>query len=279
MKGHDPLFDWTPFALPDWRRSYSITEHATGFSAHHGSQPSTVSDSREKRSVNPMDKRVRIGLIDDHCFSRDCVIRAFNAVDEELVIVPFSAIPDRVRAMPDDLDVVLFYSHDDGLFEVLTIPQLASLRQVFGNVPILVLSDARSALLPESICNALQVGAQGFIPTLTTELLVALAAIRFVKDGGIFAPLDLLLANGPDNSILRCGTSMAAPLTSCQMTVLSHLRQGKSNKTIARELGMTESTVKAHVRSIMRKMGATNRTQAVYMTQQLGGDIILSDTE
>jgi DNA-binding NarL/FixJ family response regulator len=52
------------------------------------------------------------------------------------------------------------------------------------------------------------------------------------------------------------------------MTVLSHLRQGKANKIIAYELGMTESTVKVHIRNIMRKMGATNRTQAVYKSQQ-----------
>jgi DNA-binding NarL/FixJ family response regulator len=50
--------------------------------------------------------------------------------------------------------------------------------------------------------------------------------------------------------------------------VLTHLRQGKANKIIAYELGMKESTVKVHVRNIMRKMGATNRTQAVYKAQQ-----------
>jgi DNA-binding NarL/FixJ family response regulator len=53
------------------------------------------------------------------------------------------------------------------------------------------------------------------------------------------------------------------------MTVLSLLRLGKANKIIAYELGMSESTVKVHVRNIMRRMGATNRTQAVYKSQQL----------
>ena len=53
------------------------------------------------------------------------------------------------------------------------------------------------------------------------------------------------------------------------MAVLAQLRQGKANKLIAHELSMSESTVKVHVRNIMRKMGATNRTQAVYKAQQL----------
>ena len=60
-------------------------------------------------------------------------------------------------------------------------------------------------------------------------------------------------------------------LTSRQVMVLNHLQQGKANKIIAHELGMSESTVKVHVRNIMRKMGATNRTQAAYKAQSLWG--------
>jgi DNA-binding NarL/FixJ family response regulator len=53
------------------------------------------------------------------------------------------------------------------------------------------------------------------------------------------------------------------PLTPRQLEVLGRLREGKPNKLIARDLNMTEATVKVHVRQIMRKLGATNRTQAV----------------
>ncbi len=53
------------------------------------------------------------------------------------------------------------------------------------------------------------------------------------------------------------------------MAVLSHLQQGKANKIIAHELSMSESTVKVHVRNIMRKVGATNRTQAAYKARQM----------
>ena len=61
-------------------------------------------------------------------------------------------------------------------------------------------------------------------------------------------------------------------MTPRQTTVLSLLQQGKANKIIAYELGMSESTVKVHIRNIMRKMGATNRTQAIYKLQQLSHD-------
>jgi two-component system nitrate/nitrite response regulator NarL len=52
-----------------------------------------------------------------------------------------------------------------------------------------------------------------------------------------------------------------APLSGKQQKVFEILRQGASNKEIARQLGVAEATVKVHVRAIMRKLGATNRTQ------------------
>ena len=58
-------------------------------------------------------------------------------------------------------------------------------------------------------------------------------------------------------------------LTCRQADVLRLLRRGQSNKYIARELCMRESTVKVHVRQIMRKLGASNRTQAALFARQL----------
>ncbi|WP_249676338.1 response regulator transcription factor [Acidocella sp. C78] len=49
--------------------------------------------------------------------------------------------------------------------------------------------------------------------------------------------------------------------------MFSYLRRGKANKIIAYELGVSESTVKVHIKNIMRKIGATNRTEAVYKAQ------------
>ena len=54
-----------------------------------------------------------------------------------------------------------------------------------------------------------------------------------------------------------------------QLSVLEGLRQGKANKTIAHELTMRESTVKVHIRNIMRKLNATNRTQVAFLTNAM----------
>jgi DNA-binding NarL/FixJ family response regulator len=116
---------------------------------------------------------------------------------------------------------------------------------------------------------SLKSGAHGFIPAQTTGIQIAIAAIGFVKAGGTFAPLDLLLTNRADLAPGPQEAAQQSALTSRQVVVLEQLRQGKANKIIAHELSMSESMVKVHVHNIMRKMGATNRTQAAYKAQQL----------
>jgi len=215
------------------------------------------------------DGSIRVALIDCVRFSRDCLIRAFATCHPDLIAIPFSTVKECAQAVLDDLDVILYYSHEDNPSDTATTQNVKVLRQVFSNAPVVVLSDAHSAMQPRNIRNALNSGVQGFIPTLTMEVPAVLAAIRFVKDGGTFAPLSLLLGGRGDLAVARTEMSPANRLTPRQMVVLSHLKQGKANKIIAYELGMTESTVKVHIRNIMRKLGATNRTQAVYNSQQL----------
>jgi DNA-binding NarL/FixJ family response regulator len=229
----------------------------------------TVRRSSENETEPAVSNGIRVGLIDCHQFSRDCLIMVFRGGHPDLFVVPFATVADCVQADPGDLDVILYYSHDDGLAENPVLQQVKALRHAFSNVPIVVLSDAKSALLVGNIRDALNSGAQGFISTLTSEVPSLPAAIRFVKDGGTFAPLDLLLAGGTDPVSATPEPPAADRLTPRQRAVLSHLHQGKANKIIAYELGMSESTVKVHIHNIMRKTGATNRTQAVYHSQQL----------
>jgi DNA-binding NarL/FixJ family response regulator len=80
--------------------------------------------------------------------------------------------------------------------------------------------------------TSLNSGAHGFIPTRTTGILIAMAAIRFVKAGGTFAPLDQLLTNRPDRGPAPPEITPRNSLTSRQMAVLSLLQHGKANKIL-----------------------------------------------
>lgn len=217
----------------------------------------------------PVADVIRLALIDRIQFSQDCLIRAFNATHPDLQIIPFDSVTACVEAGRDDLDAVLYCTHDDGLSENQMLQGVGQLKQSFALTPVVVLSDSQVAFQAQSVRNALKSGARGFIPTLNTRVPAVLAALRFIKDGGTFVPLDLLLPSDAAKSTHKAESIPADALTPRQKSVLSHLKQGKANKVIAYELNMSESTVKVHIRNIMRKMGATNRTQAVYKSQQL----------
>ena len=120
---------------------------------------------------------------------------------------------------------------------------------------------------------AIEYEVSGFVPSsLCADL--AVAAIQLVLAGGIFAPERLITdycrsRNDPGHQMLPKPAAIGAchvavnALTTREMEVSTRLQQGKPNKIIAYELHISESTVKVHMRNIMKKLNATNRTQVV----------------
>lgn len=170
------------------------------------------------------------------------------------------------------LNLIIYYSHGTETVRSAIFQHIATLKQTFEGVPLIVLSDDFDAEDPATIRGALNCGARAFIPTQRTGIRIVLAAIRVVHAGGSFAPLDLLLGSRHDTTNQPSRSEYLHCLTSQQARVLFLLQKGKANKNIAYELGLSESTVKVHVRNIMRRMGATNRTQAAYKAQVLWGE-------
>ena len=123
---------------------------------------------------------------------------------------------------------------------------------------------------PRHVLDALDGGAQGFIST-SLPIAIAIEALRLVVAGGTYVPSGTLLAarfEKRDFDALRFPSQL--PLfTERQFAVIEMLRQGKANKVIAHELNMRESTVKVHIRNIMRKLSASNRTQVAYLYQSM----------
>ena len=216
-------------------------------------------------NLNPLN----IALIDCHQLNQECLAKAIEALEPQSVLCPFETVKTCISSKPADINLIVYYVHSNDAFEGALTRDIAALRQLFLTTPIAILSDAAVAQNPTIIRNMLKHDVQGFIPTRTTNLQTILATIRFIVAGGVFAPLDLLLTTQSDS--VREMTPLNQ-LTRRQLTVLSYMQQGKANKLIAYELGMSESTVKVHVRNIMRKMGATNRTQVAYKANQLWGN-------
>lgn len=140
--------------------------------------------------------------------------------------------------------------------------ELGFLMHIAMAVPVIVVSDAEDA---QHIIKALKNGARGYIPT-SMALNVAVEAVRLVEAGGTFIPASSLISNGHDSQSLA---SVDTALTARQIMVLRALHNGLANKQIAYELNMCESTVKVHIRHIMRKLNVRNRTQIAVKASSL----------
>ncbi|CAO3380898.1 LuxR C-terminal-related transcriptional regulator [Azospirillum argentinense] len=143
---------------------------------------------------------------------------------------------------------------------------LRGLAGVFGRTPLVVLSDGEDADLP---LEASRLGVRGCLPT-SVGLAVAREALRQVAGGGTFFPspfLHRLMQRGEATEDSMADDPPPPPggaaLTARQRGVLQRLREGKSNRVIAQELGISENTAKVHVRGILRALGASNRAEAV----------------
>jgi DNA-binding NarL/FixJ family response regulator len=100
------------------------------------------------------------------------------------------------------------------------------------------------------------------------------AALRLISAGGTFVPADAFrstAARPDDQPEDRPKRSDGLDLTPRELSVIDLLREGKPNKLIATQLDMQENTVKVHVRNILKKLNATNRTHAAFVANRLLG--------
>ena len=137
------------------------------------------------------------------------------------------------------------------------------LSQIAPRIPIIVLACNNDAQMAKA---AIRHGAKGYIP-VTSGFDIAIEAVRFVLAGGTYVPIDYLLTRTWPENLPSEAAPASGALTARELAVVRAIQQGKSNKVIAYEFGMCESTVKVHVRRIMKKLNAKNRTDAAIKSQ------------
>jgi DNA-binding NarL/FixJ family response regulator len=128
--------------------------------------------------------------------------------------------------------------------------------------------------------DLLSIGVQGFIPKAYSPD-VMLSAVRLVLSGGVYVPPMMLDESGevaksppvvsPQNDAASLEERLRQLLTDRQIDVLWLLSQGKPNKVIARDLGISEGTVKIHLAAIFRALNVRNRVEAVVASRRLAG--------
>ena len=195
-------------------------------------------------------------VVDDHPLFRDGLKLVLQQLADGTRVVTES---DATRALEaaqsiDDLDLVLLDLGLPGMDGYAAIERFA---QVSPGVPVVIVSGREDAA---EVRRAIALGATGYIPK-STPAGTLLDALRLVLGGGIYVP-PLLARSVRPQAAGAPETAAPEELTQRQVDVLVLLAEGKSNKAIARELDLSEKTVKAHVTAVFRALGVINRTQA-----------------
>lgn len=214
---------------------------------------------------------------DDHLLFREGLCRLLTQLDETVTFREAGTF-DEVRAYAqgdEDFDLVLLDLQMPGW---PGFDGIQTICEIQAGTPVVIISASESQ---SDVRAALDAGASGYIPK-SSSVKIMLSALNLVFCGGIYLPPAALTADvpslvqpAPAQVAAQVATQMAASgptaapgvtapaLTQRQRDVLACLREGKSNKQIAYELGLSEGTVKIHVTAVMRSLGVRNRTQAV----------------
>jgi DNA-binding NarL/FixJ family response regulator len=216
----------------------------------------------------------RVALIDPKPLTRRSIADLLAKALPEYAMVAVSTceelleIDERRIGRPN---LVVVYIRNLGLTSTWVQSALELLRVRLPEASAVVLSDRDDV---DDVNRALTHGVRGYIPT-SVECGVAVAALRLISAGGTFVPAGALrskaakLDDQPEGERQR--RSDGRDLTPRELSVVDLLREGKPNKVIAAKLDMQESTVKVHVRNILKKLNATNRTHAAFVANRLLG--------
>lgn len=214
-----------------------------------------------------------IAVIDEKQLTRSCFVHSLVAADPSHVVRGYASLRDWHQDGGGRAPtIVLLCVTGQKAAEAIVELDLDFVARHGGEVRVILVCDVEDTHL---VIAALGKGARGYIG-MSASLEVALAAIRLVAAGGVFVPASGLLPSKSRSGYVEeaqadVGSHQAA-FTPKQLAVIERLRQGESNKVIAYKLNMEECTVKVHIRNIMQKIRARNRTEIAYLTNNLFDD-------
>lgn len=206
---------------------------------------------------------MKILIADDHALFRDGLALRLEEIVPDAVILQASGYSQvfKILNTESQIDVLLLD------VEMQDMPWLESLKQIHAMAPkmkIIVVSASEDS---RTIRTILATGVKGYIPK-RSEVKVFNNALRLIIEGGNYVPPNLL-ENAPINALSSRNIGIKT-LTTRQSQVLDLIAQGKSNKQIAYDMGVSESTVKLHINALLRSLHVSNRTQAVITAQKIG---------
>lgn len=208
---------------------------------------------------------MKILIVDDHALFREGLRLLIAQLEADAIITLAPSVEEAITQ-------VINYSHDLILLDwnlngITGEEALVTLQEINTAARIVVLSAERDINL---IRRSIDLGASGFIhKDSSPETLIG--ALKSILGGEVYLPSDAFIRNNASahsHNITRQVNEVFPDITPRQLAVLSAVVRGLPNKLIAREMSISEDTVKQHLTSIFRAMNVTNRTQAVYSLAQ-----------
>ncbi|WP_420935096.1 response regulator [Alteromonas sp. A081] len=203
----------------------------------------------------------RILIIDDHPIFRHAMVTILGKKFPDSETLEANSIEEALKLLAQDaaLDLIML---DLNLPGTCGLNGLLDIRNQFTNIPVVIISAETEK---HNILQTISYGAVGFISKSSTIEDIA-SSIESIFEGNVCLPSEILRTPSTPNRHNR-ETSISPEkmrsLTRKELSVLKYLTQGLANKVIAYELNISETTVKSHVSSILKKLGASNRVKVV----------------
>src|SRR5471030_142868 len=205
----------------------------------------------------------KILIADDHPLFREAI---HNVISDGFPVSEVMETADLDSALlltreHDDLDLILLDLNMPGMHG---LNGLINLRNEAPTIPVVIVSAEQDKQI---VLQAITYGAVGFI-TKSSPRLQMTEAIQQILNGKVYLPPDIIRTQKPGTHRRMNDNPSFAPellqaLTRKQLLVLERMTKGESNKQIAYTLEIAETTVKAHVSAILRKLNVHNRVQAI----------------
>lgn len=207
---------------------------------------------------------MKILITDEHPLYRDRLALDLERQFPDTIIIQASNFSQAVKIIYEEsgIDFILL---DLDMSDVKWEEGVKFLKQKAPDVKIIALSACEDV---RKIMKILDLGIKGYIPK-RADTKAAKEALKNILNGGTYFPTALNKNNSEVSDIPRYKVKIKN-LTNRQSQVLDLIAEGKSNKQIAYEMGVSEATVKLHINALLRSLNVNNRTQAVITAQKMG---------
>ncbi len=207
---------------------------------------------------------MKVLIMDEQSLFRDGLSLRLKQIHQDINILQASSIDEmqKILSQTPFIDVIIF---DVDLAELNIGDVINKIKNTNPNTKIIATSSSEDI---RNIRKIMSYDIKGYIPKKSDSNILS-GALKLIIDGGTYIP-PALLNNSNQNQTHSQNLSLKKNLTNRQSQVLDLIAQGKSNKQIAYDMGVSEATVKLHINALLRSLKVNNRTQAVITAQKMG---------